>query len=240
MSATGAYRPETRRAGSGLSGGVLLTLLVHAGLAAAIVLGRRADAHGTEAPRELMTTELVQFGKPREKFWLPRIAQPPRPKAPPSQIKVSENANAPAAPKEAPRPENADVSKDLKRALDRARKLAVAAEDEDPEGSLSGSRAGTATQASQGDACATAIRDAIRAHWNAPGGLLSDMTNLETRVLVRIGSDGTVSGGQVLKSSGTPLFDDSCVDAVKATPRIPDLPAGCPSRVALLCNFGGS
>ena len=55
-------------------------------------------------PRDFVRAEMVKLGKPRDKFWLPRITQPPRPTAPPNAIKLSEDPNAKAAPKEAPRP----------------------------------------------------------------------------------------------------------------------------------------
>ena len=39
-------------------------------------------------PHDFVRAELVKLGKPREKFWLPRITQPPQPTAPPDQLKM--------------------------------------------------------------------------------------------------------------------------------------------------------
>jgi len=57
-----------------------------------------------EVPRDFVVAKLVKLGKPREKFWLPRITQPPRPTAPPKVIKLADDPNAPKAPVEARAP----------------------------------------------------------------------------------------------------------------------------------------
>jgi TolA protein len=197
-----------------------------------------------EAPRDLIVTRLVSLGKPREKFWLPRIVQPPRPKAPAPILKVTDDANAPPTPKEAPRQEDADISKDMRRALRRAQLLAQAAATEDaPEGSLTGSPEGTSTQGVSGDEYATAIYTAIRRNWVTPTGLVTDaeLAGLTAEVRISIREDGTLANPQVKKSSGNQYFDDSCIQAVKSTGRVPPPPANLRARFqrGTLLDFAG-
>src|SRR4051794_25388806 len=99
-------RHGIRRASGRGFWGLVITLALHAGLLAAI-----AGAHNKEQPplivnRDFVVAEMIKLGKPRDKFWLPRITQPPKPTAPPDAIKVAEDPNAKPAPKEAPRPDD--------------------------------------------------------------------------------------------------------------------------------------
>ena len=183
-------------------GGIAATLLIHALLVVLVYYGHLKTPPRPEAPRDMIITRLVALGKPRDKFWLPRIVQPPKPKAP-DAIKLSEDPNAAPAPKEAPKLEDTTISKDLRRALERAKALAKnAAAEEAAEGSLTGSAEGTSNQAVNGDEYATAINEAIHKHWTTPGN------------------------PKVIKPSGNQYFDDSCVEAIKATSRVPPPPAG--------------
>jgi colicin import membrane protein len=141
-------------------------------------------------------------------------------------LKVAEDPNAAKAPPEAPRPENPKINKDLKRALDRARKLTSLAEAEPEEGQLSGSAQGTATEASAGDAYATSIFEAIRRNWSAPSGLVSDaeLTRLTSEIRIRVGADGSITDSKLIRPSGNSYFDDSCVAAIQATRKVPPPP----------------
>src|SRR5688572_27309371 len=119
--------------------GLFITLAMHVGLVAIVYLSQVKSAPRPEAERDLMVTQLVVLGKPREKFWLPRIVQPPKPKIEQPVIKVTDDPNAAPAPKEAPKPEDKEISKDLRNALKRAQMLKNAAAEEEMEGSLTGS-----------------------------------------------------------------------------------------------------
>jgi TonB family protein len=213
-------------------GGIFATLLIHASLGGLIYYGQLKHPPRPEAARDMIVTKLVALGKPREKFWLPRIAEPPKPK-PPAAIKLSEDPNAPPAPKEAPKLEDTKISKDLRRALERGQKLAQSAQSEEPtEGSLTGSLEGTANQGAVGDEYATAIYAAIRQHWTTPTGLVSDseLATLSADVRVSISAEGTLGNPRVTKSSGNQYFDDSCIQAVKATAKVPPPPANLATR----------
>jgi TonB family protein len=209
-------------------GGIAATLLIHASLAGLVYYGQLRTPPRPEAPRDMIITRLVALGTPREKFWLPRIVQPPKPKAP-DAIKLSEDPNAAAAPKEAPKLEDTTISKDLRRALLRAKALAQSASAEEAaEGSLTGSADGTSNQAVSGDEYATAIYEAVRKHWSTPTGFVSDseLATLSAEVRVSISADGTLGNPRLLKPSGNQYFDDSCMQAVKATARVPPPPPG--------------
>ena len=220
--------PETKRRASRRNlAGLLITLALHAGILGAVKIAHSKGDDPLEIPRDFVVARMVKLGKPREKFWLPRIVQPPRATAPPATIKISDDPNAAKAPVEAPRPDDPKISKDLRRALNRARSLEKLAEAEPEEGQLTGSATGTATEATAGDAYATAISEAIRKNWSTPTGLVTDgeLARLTTVIKVRVGEDGTILENKLYKSSGNSFYDDACVTAVQATRKVPPPPA---------------
>jgi len=219
--------------------GLLVTLALHGGVLAAVGLASARSAPPLIVERDFVSAELVKLGKPRDKFWLPRIVQPPRPKAPPPTLNLTEDANAAPAPKEAPKVDDADISKDMRRALKRAQLLAQAASEEPAEGSLTGSAEGTSTQGVSGDAWATAVNNAIKNAWVTPVGLITDseLQTLVAKVQISISDDGTLSNPVVKKSSGNPYFDDSCIQAVKAAGKVPPPPA---KSKHILISFDGA
>jgi TonB family C-terminal domain len=223
-------------------GGIAATLLIHVSLIALIYFAHVKSPPPAEAPRDMIVTRLVALGKPRDKFWLPRIVQPPKPKAPAPTLNLTDDPNAAPAPKEAPKIDDADISKDMRRALKRAQMLAQATE-EPAEGSLTGSPMGTSTQGVAGDEYATAIYMAIRKNWMTPTGLVTDaeLAKLAAEIRVSIGEDGTLSAPIIKKSSGNQYFDDSCVQAVKSAGKVPPPPANLRARFkrGTLLEFAG-
>jgi len=223
-------------------GGLAATVLIHVGLVALIYFAHVKSPPPLEAPRDMIVTQLVALGKPRDKFWLPRIVQPPRPKAPTPTLNLTDDPNAAPAVKEAPKVDDADISKDMRRALKRAQMLAQATE-EPAEGSLTGSTEGTSTHGVSGDEYATAINNAIKKNWVTPTGLVTDaeLASLSADVRVAIREDGTLSGAMIKRSSGNDYFDDSCIQAVKSTGRVPPPPANMRTRFqrGMLLGFAG-
>lgn len=208
-------------------GGVAVTVLLHVGLASLIYYAHYVQPPPPDAPRDMIVTKLVALGKPREKFWLPRIVTPPKPKAPMPTLKLTDDPNAAPAVKEAPKIEDAETSKELKNALRRAQLLAQAnVPEEAPEGSLTGSPQGTSTEGVSGDEYATKIYTEIRRNWSTPTGLVTEqeLKTLEASVKISIRADGTIANPSIRKSSGNPYFDDSCIQAVKATGKLPPPP----------------
>lgn len=208
-----------RRGRRGNGVGMLITLALHGGVLAAVGVAHSSPAPEVAENRHFVAAEMVKLGKPRDKFWLPRITQPPAPKAPPDRIKIAEDPNAAAAPKEAPKPDDAKISKQLKNALKRAQMLEKLAEDEPEEGALNGSRLGTSNHA-VGDQYEAEIVGMLRQNYNLPAGMAPDQIPTPPIVAIRLGDDGSISDVKLITSSGNPLVDDACVNAGKLTRKV--------------------
>lgn len=212
-------RDEFRRGRRGNSIGMLVTLALHGAALAAVGI-----AHGEPKPpliveRDFVAAELVKLGKPRDKFWLPRITQPPRAQAPAETLKVADDPNAQPAPKEAPRPEDPKIAKELKSALNRARMLEALAQEEPDEGALNGSRLGTSNQA-VGDQYLAEVKGMLLQNYNLPAGIAPDQISSPPEIKFRIGPDGTLSEIKLSKSSGNSFIDDACVQAAQLTRKV--------------------
>ncbi len=204
--------------------GLVITVALHGCVLLAV-----AAAHGKPEPplimpHDFVRAELVKLGKPRDPFWLPRITQPPRPTAPPNQLKLSDDPDAKAAPKEAPRPEDPKISKELKNALERARKLEALATPDDDEGSLTGSKLGTSNRA-VGDQYQAQVIGLLHQNYNFPAGLTPDQIKNPPEILFHIAPDGAINGVKLTQTSGNNFVDDACVDAAKLTAKVPPPPA---------------
>jgi periplasmic protein TonB len=236
-----------RSLGRGGLAGIAITLVIHGALVLLVYQSQRRTAPRPEAIRDLIITKSVKFSKPREKFWLPRIVQPPEPTRPEPVLKLNENPlvtpppEPPPPPKEAPKPED-KISKDMQRALRRAQALANAAKEED-EGAAEGSLTGTANENVQGDEYASAVHDAIHRNWNVPGALLNDaqLSGMATQVVIRVDGDGTLKAPQLRQSSGNDLYDDAALAAVRATGRVPPPPPAerAKYRKGIIIEFAG-
>jgi TonB family protein len=212
-----------RASGRGFSG-LLITLALHGALFAAIGMANSQEQPPLVEKRDFVVAEMVKLGKPREKFWLPRLTQPQRSTAPPQTLKVAEDPTAAPAPKEAPRPDDPTISKDLKRALDRARKLeALAAADEPDEGSLTGSKLGTSNEA-KGDQYLAELKGLLTQHYALPPGIAASDVPNPPEVRFKLGEDGTLSDIKLMKSSGNSFVDDACVSAAQQTAKVPPPP----------------
>ena len=203
--------------------GILFTVALHGGVLLAVARAHNQPEPPLIMPHDFVRAELVKLGKPRDPFWLPRITQPPKPTAPPNQLKLSEDPDAKAAPKEAPRPEDPKISKELKNALDRAKKLEALAADDDDEGSLTGSKLGASNRA-VGDQYQAQVLGLLRANYNFPAGLTPDQIPVLPEITFRIAPDGTISDVKLAKSSTNSFVDDACVDAAKLTGKVPPPP----------------
>ena len=203
--------------------GILFTVALHGGVLLAVAAAHNKPEPPLIMPHDFVRAELVKLGKPRDPFWLPRITQPPKPTAPPDQLKLSEDPDAKAAPKEAPRPEDPKISKELKNALERAKKLEALAADDDDEGSLTGSKLGASNRA-VGDQYQAQVLGLLRANYNFPAGLTPDQIPVLPEITFRIAPDGTISDVKLAKSSTNSFVDDACVDAAKLTGKVPPPP----------------
>jgi len=216
---------EVIRRGSRRSfAGLLITVALHGVVFLAVARAHNQQEPPLIMPHDFVRAEMVKLGKPRDPFWLPRITQPPRPTAPANQIKLSEDPNAKAAPKEAPRPEDPKISKYLKNALDRAKKLEALAAEEDDEGSLTGSKLGTSNRA-VGDQYQATVVGMLHQNYNFPAGITVDQIKNPPEIVFHIRPDGTLVDIKLTKSSGNNFVDDACVDAAKLTGKVPAPPS---------------
>jgi TonB family protein len=218
-------REGTRRGSRRSFAGLLITIALHGVIFLAVARAHSQQEAPLIVPHDFVRAELVKLGKPRDPFWLPRITQPPRPTAPPDQIKLSDDPNAKAAPKEAPRPEDPKISKELKNALERAKKLEALATPDEDEGSLTGSKLGTANHA-MGDQYQATVVGLLHQNYNFPAGITVDQIRNPPEILFHIQADGTLVDIRLTKSSGNNFVDDSCVDAAKLTGKVPPPPPG--------------
>src|SRR5579871_58874 len=173
-------REAIRRGSRRNFAGLLITVALHGVIFLAVARAHNQEEPPLIMPHDFVRAEMVKLGKPRDPFWLPRITQPPRPTAPPNQLKLSDDPDAKAAPKEAPRPDDPKISKDLKNALDRAKKLEALATEEDDEGALNGSKLGTSNKAI-GDQYLAQVKGTLQQNYNLPAGITIDQIKTPPR-----------------------------------------------------------
>src|SRR5215471_13626032 len=205
--------------------GLLITLALHGGIFAAVAAAHNQPQTPFIVSRDFVVAEMVKLGKPREKFWLPRLQQPQRSTAPPETLKVADDPNAKPAPKEAPRPQDPTISKDLRRALEHARKFDALATPPDDEGSLTGSKLGVSNRA-VGDQYQAQVAGALMQNYALPAGLTPDQIPNPPEIMFHIGPNGALSDVKLTKPSGNSFVDDACVDAVKLKGKVPPPPPG--------------
>lgn len=224
-------RRGSRRSFSGL----LITAVLHGAIFWTIKAAHSQPQEPLIMPRDFVQAEMVKLGKPRDKFWLPKIHTPPPP-PPPDAIKLSQNPDAKAAPVEAPKLEDPKTPKDVRRALERAAKLGqLAVPDEPDEGEANGSKLGVSNQA-VGDQYLAQITGLLHQNYNFPAGMTREQINNPPVIRFRIGTDGTLSDIKLTKGSGNALVDDACVSAAQLTRKVPAPPGGRARGLSVECE----
>jgi TonB family protein len=151
-------------------------------------------------------------------------------------LKVSEDPTAKPAPKEAPRPDDPTISKELRRALDRAKKLqALEVPEPDDEGALSGSKLGTSNR-NLGDQYIAQIKGLLLQNYNLPAGLTPDQIGSPPEIEFRFTADGKITSVNLTKPSGNSFVDDACVNAARLTGRVPPPPPNIPHGMRIQCT----
>ncbi len=230
-----AKREGIRRGSRRSFAGLLITIALHGVIALAVKAAHSTPQGPIIVQRDFVQAEMVKLGKPREKFWLPRITQPPPP-PPPDALKIADDPNAKAAPVEAPKLEDPKTSKDVKRALERAAKLGALAVPEEPlEGEATGSKLGTSNR-QVGDPYDSAVIETVRQNYNLPAGMSPDQIPDPPEVQFRVTADGTITKVKLNKPSGNPLVDDACVSAAQQTRKVDAPPAGKPRAYLVACQ----
>jgi TonB family protein len=224
-------RRGSRRSFSGL----LITVALHGVIFMTVAAAHNRPQEPVIVPRDFVQAEMVKLGKPRDKFWLPKKYQPPPP-PPPDAIKLADDPNAKPAPVEAPKIEDPKTSKEVRKALERAKKLeALAVPEEQEEGAIDGSRVGTSNRA-VGDPYDAQVMGAITQNYNLPAGMTPEQVAQPPEIQFRVTADGTLAGVKLIRSSGNPLVDDACVSAPQLTRKVPPPPGGRPRPYAVACR----
>ena len=230
-----ARREGIRRGSRRSFAGLLITAALHG----VIFLAVKAAHSKTDAPlivdRDFVRAEMVKLGKPRDKFWLPRITQPPPP-PPPDALKIAEDPNAKPAPVEAPKVEDPKTSKEVRRALQRAAKLGQMAMPEEPEeGDTKGSKFGNSNR-QVGDPYDAAVTTAIQQNYNLPAGMAPDQIADAPEIQFKVTAEGTLTGVKLAKPSGNALADDACVSAAQQTRKVQPPPEGRSRAYLVACR----
>src|SRR5215831_12269281 len=191
-------RRGSRRSFSGL----LITIALHGGVFWAVKTAHGKPQEPLIMPRDFVRAEMVKLGKPRDKFWLPKVHQPPPP-PPPYALKISRNPDGGAAKVEAPKVNDPKTPKGVQTALRDAAKWGALLPPDD-EGQLDGSKHGTSDHA-EGDPYEAMLASTITQNYKMPAGLTPDQIPQPAEIKFRVGTDGTISGVKLLNSSGNPL-----------------------------------
>ena len=70
------------------------------------------------------------------------------------------------------------------------------------------------------------LHDRFHNRWEQPTAIIRAGTDFVTTLKIRIAKDGTISGHEIVHSSGNPVMDDSVLAAAKKVEQIEPLPAG--------------
>lgn len=235
-------REERRGKGPLVIAGILATLALHGGVAGFVWLTSRgsADAAKPPGPGTFVDAQLVRFGKPRDLSFLPHkqgVVKSQKPEG----IKVAKDLNAlPRLDKDEPK-DNKDPLKNtraemFKNLKDDDRPEAVS----EGEGSLTGSRAGTATEA-KGDPYILELIDKIGSGWTVPTTIKdSELINLSVDACLTIAESGALTGYKIIKGSGNSQFDSSLeatLSTIKSLPAPPDRFRAAAARGRLCPTF---
>jgi TonB family protein len=202
-------------------GGWLVTIALHVGIVATILVGHAHRAESVAIPRDFMVARIVRLGKQRPKTLLPTIPTQPVPQAPDTAVKLTQNETAKPTPKTEKKPPDAKPG-DLKSALAHAHMLQQMQKQEDQEGDPNGSPGGNSTTASGGDIYATAVFNAYFGQWQIPNVVQNK--DLTTRVRIFIAPDGNVLKATIIRPSRNGPMDDSVAEVLSRIKKLPPPP----------------
>jgi hypothetical protein len=202
---------------------IIITVVLHAGVFGGAWIARASSSHKPPLSQEnFVDAQLVRFGKPRDLSFLPHKQGAQKDK--PAEIKVARDINALPKLDDKKKPEDVDPLKkthaEVFKHLDDQEGVEAT-----NEGALTGSRAGTATEA-KGDPYILAIVDQVGSAWMVPTTIKpSDLTTLSADVCLRIAPDGTLVKYDLEHGSGNSQFDSSLeatLSQIKKVPAPPD------------------
>jgi hypothetical protein len=224
--------------------GLAFTVVLHGGIFGAMWLTRTASAAKPPiGPGTFVDAQLVKFGKPRDLSFLPHKQGPVKKIGPAEGLKVAKDEKA--LPRLKPDEKPPDIIDPLKKT--RAELFKNLPDDDRPpavteegEGSLTGSRAGTATEA-KGDPYILALIDQIGSSWTVPTTIKdTDLAKLSADVCLTISEAGALTHFEFTRRSGNSQFDSSLeatLGTIKSLPAPPDRFRAAAARGRLCPTF---
>ena len=219
---------------------IIITVVLHAGVFGGAWIARALSFHHkTIDQATFVDAQLVRFGKPRDLSFLPHKEGHVKDKPP--EIKVAKDMNALPHLEDKKEPKDVDP---LKKTHAEQFKQMDDLEGVQPsnEGSLTGSRAGTASEAS-GDPYIQALMATIGEHWDVPTTLTEDqLAKLSASVCLTIAQSGALTHYEFEdgKRSGNSQFDsslDAALSTIKTLPPPPEKYRSAASRGRLCAGF---
>jgi TonB family protein len=229
-----APRPEPHR------WTVALSLLLHAGLLAAVVIGSVVDACGPRLPppEKAIAARLVRLGTPRDPKMLPRKpVDPPAPPPTPREAPVAKPAPDPApspvakvptpsVAAAAPAAEKPDPTRKLDDIMKRfSTQNAAMAKAEKAIGQLDGDAEGDAEQAEEGERYLALVQKRIRDRYQLPSTISdTERIRLISVVTIHIDPAGKIFQSDLAQSSGNAMFDSAVQSAIQRAATVPPPP----------------
>jgi hypothetical protein len=217
---------------------IIVTVVLHAGVLGGAFIARMFSFHHTTISTEnYVDAQLVRFGKPRDLSFLPHKEGHVKDKPP--EIKVAKDLNALPHIEEKKEPKDVDPLK--KTHAEQFKNLQDETEGVQPsnEGSLTGSRAGTASEA-KGDPYILQIVDQIGSTWTVPTTIKdTELANLTADVCLTISESGAFTTYKIVRKSGNSQFDsslDAALSTIKHFPAPPDRDIATPAGPRNLRN----
>jgi hypothetical protein len=208
--------------------GAIVTIAVHALVLAGYLLTKVKHEEGPPMlVGSFVDAQLVKFGKPRDLTFLPHKQGVIKDKGPAEAIKVAKDMNALPRLKDDKPPDEIDPLKKTHANLFKNLKDPDQPEgfQQAGEGSPTGSRAGTATEA-RGDPYILALIDQIGSAWTVPTTIKdAELANLSADVCLTITNDGYLTKFAFIRKSGNSQFDSSLeatLGTIKKLPPPPD------------------
>jgi TonB family protein len=223
---------------------ILITVVLHAGvLGGAFIARALSGSTGPQLGKEsYVDAQLVRFGKPRDLSFLPH--KEGRVKDKPPEIKVAKDLNALPHIEEKKEPKDIDPLKKTHAEVFKNLQDDNEGVQASNEGSLTGSRAGTATEA-KGDPYILQLVDQIGSAWRVPTTLTdAQLAKLTAVACLTISESGTMTSYKIVQPSGNSQFDSSLGAALSTTTKLPpppdrdmQTPAG-PRNIKYLATHG--
>ena len=207
-------------------GGIALTAALHFGVLLFFWIARaQANSAAPLGPGAFVDAQLVKFGKPRDLSFLPHKIGQVKSVGPPTGLKIATDAKAlPHLDKEEKQPDKTDPLKNTHAEMFKNLTDQPEGVDTTGEGSPTGSKAGTATEA-KGDPYILSLIDQIGTAWQVPTTIKdSELAKLSAEVCLTIDASGALTHYEFTQKSGNSQFDSSLEATLSTTKKVPPPP----------------